>query len=612
MSLLHALRKPIITRVNDPSSQNRSGGQASLMDLIGPAHMEESAHAIQCGDSWMVLLECVGLPLQVSMAWMSFLTDLDRVHTYVWWVYEPVSDAEAQHILEASETAARETLIGDSSSSQAVDVRAEQGLADVANLRHAIAIGAERLVRVALMVAVTEASRDDAIARARQIQRAASTTGLHLQPMTFRQASAYAALVAGLPDLDHADAPLVSDVTGSVATTLLPVSMAPIRQATQRPIVWGFHLRTGEPVIWDRYQAVNPHALVIASSGSGKTYTVRGLIAQEWALGDPSHGLILIDPKFREYAELVGSLGGSYISFDTSGATAINPLDLPALHGERADQMPLEQLVIQQTAIVRALITQEWQESGLTIRPSDVMTVEQSILEAYHETLPHGHVPTLSDVQRIIARHAPVLADQMRVLTEGALGRLINRPSSLRDKDRLVGIDLSTLLSVDDPIMTRVLPSVVCVWAMMRGLSFARSHVVLDEAHILLRNPTGLRVVERMIRVGRSLGMQVTLISQSMIDFSEGLAQVLNENTATKLILGVGANAAQMIVTALNLPQGTDAYLSRCRLIPEFGSTGLLVTEQVMTPIVVRPWPDLIHRLSVGQRLPDEWKDGRR
>jgi hypothetical protein len=49
--------------------------------------------------------------------------------------------------------------------------------------------------------------------------------------------------------------------------------------------------RTGAPILWDRWKATNPHALIIAESGSGKTYMTSGLLAQELA---PSEDAVLL------------------------------------------------------------------------------------------------------------------------------------------------------------------------------------------------------------------------------------------------------------------------------------------------------------------------------
>jgi hypothetical protein len=41
-----------------------------------------------------------------------------------------------------------------------------------------------------------------------------------------------------------------------------------------------------EQLIWGRWAAANPHALIIAESGSRKTCAMSGLLAQELALGE--------------------------------------------------------------------------------------------------------------------------------------------------------------------------------------------------------------------------------------------------------------------------------------------------------------------------------------
>ena len=67
--------------------------------------------------------------------------------------------------------------------------------------------------------------------------------------------------------------------------------------------------RLNAPIIWDRWTATNPHALIIAESGSGKTYAVSGLITQELALEQDA--VLILDPKFQEYRQLVTALGGA-------------------------------------------------------------------------------------------------------------------------------------------------------------------------------------------------------------------------------------------------------------------------------------------------------------
>ncbi len=76
---------------------------------------------------------------------------------------------------------------------------------------------------------------------------------------------------------------------------------------------------------------------MIAESGSGKTYVTSGLLTQELALGEDA--LLILDPKFQEYRQLVTALGGAYISLSGKAGYHINPLELPRLSPERAQQV---------------------------------------------------------------------------------------------------------------------------------------------------------------------------------------------------------------------------------------------------------------------------------
>ena len=612
MALVDALRKPVIERVG--ATAVGAARAPSINRLLAPRVIDERRDMLNVGDSWYVFLEARDVPVAMSMAWMSGIAELDRPDVIVWWMIDAVPDAVAQRILTTSESAARDTMTAESGTTGAHDIQASQGYEAVIALRRAIAAGHERMVRFGLVVAVAGANEADARARAQRVRMAAAAASCALEPIPFEQYQAYVLLLNGWTRPQDPAPHALMDTTSSVATTFAPVWHAAPRQARRRmPLVWGVHVRTNEPIVWDRSTAVNPHALIVASSGSGKTYAMRGLIAQEWALsGSGDHDILIIDPKFREYRNLVLSLEGQYVSLDAG--VALNPLDLPRRPPTTSGDHSLsDRLVTQRATVVRAMIVHELHAHHFSVGPAGSMAVERAILAAYAErgiTDEHPYVdrddriPLLSDVQRHVRSEDPHLADQLSLFTEGAVGQLLNRPSAIDVHERLVGLDLSSVLASDDPMLARILSSATMIWVMTRALSSARRvHVVLDEAHVLLHHAASLRVLELLFRVGRSLGVQVTVITQSMSDVSEGFAAIMNENAATKLLLGVGANAARAVAEALNLQPSAAEYLAWCRLTPGVGSYALLLTEQQATPILIRPWAGLLHDVAIGRLI---------
>lgn len=613
MALIDALNKPIVQRIvvkDEPGS----GAGSPLNRIIAPRLIEEQREALCVGDTWYVFLEARDFPPAMTMAWLNAISELDHARIFCWWAALPIPNDTAQRILGARESAARDTLTAEYGSAAAHDVKANQGYESIVYMRRAIASGSDRLVRLGFIVAVAAPNEEEARTNAQRVRAAAAAAALMLAPIPFEQYAAYLLLLRGWHDQRAQTPCLQIDSSASVAATLAPTEHAAPRQRSMDiPIIWGVHVRTNETAAWDRTHAVNPHALIVASSGSGKTYAMRGLIAQEWALTDDSHHIFIIDPKFREYRNLVASLGGAYLSLDDRGEISLNPLELPRMSEERKRiaQSNGEQWVTQHATVVRTMIVQELNAHHYRITPSDAIAIERAIVESYAEygitddidSINRAEaMPTLGDVQRCLERSSPELARQFALFTEGAIGRLINRPSNISVNHRLIGFDVSSLLASDDPMMARVLPSVVMMWVMTRSLTSARrSHIILDEAHAILRHDSGMRIIERIFRVGRSLGMQATVITQSMLDVTGGFATIVNENAATKLILGIGANAAEIVAQSLNLTPSAKEYIAWCHLDKRVGSYALLITEAHATPILIRPWNGMMHQLAMGE-----------
>jgi len=603
--LRRALGKPIIVRA-DRTGAPQWMAMTPLTALIAPHSIEESALRIRCGDSWMALLEGQTLPNAMSFAWLTSMQALDRRGVTVFWRYRAISDRDAMRMLSASESAGRETLRSISDAG-AADIESSQGVEDIVRLRADIANGRDRLGHLHFVIAVAAPTPDALDRLVEDVRRSAATSNVRLDPTPFDQAMAYRLLLFG--SSDSWESPVYRfDTCASVCASMGPVIIGPPQQPRMGTVIWGVHARTGEPVLWDRRQASNPHALVIASSGSGKTYAVRALLAQEAVTSDER--IFIIDPKMREYRELTAALGGSYITLSSDGGASINPFELPRLSPARlqAAQNAKDRFLPQQGAMIRALIVQELAHYGMRLSPREYAILEQAILEAYAERgitddpqTFFTTMPTFSDVQRLLADVMPGVAAALDIFTMGTLGSLINRPSSISCDSQVTALDTSPLLASDDPVLTRVIPTVVMYWVVNRALSVDYgAHIVADEAHVIIGHESGMRVMERIFRIGRSLGIKATVITQSIQDVHHATARILSENAATKLLLGVSADAARVIASALSLPDEAMEYLSQCRLVPGVGSYALLVAESHMTPLLIRKWEEPLHRIASG------------
>ena len=172
---------------------------------------------------------------------------------------------------------------------------------------------------------------------------------------------------------------------------------------------------------------------------------------------------------------------------------------------------------------------------------------------------------------------------------------------------KLLGIDLDAILRADDELLTEVLITVTTDFLYQRALANPpgmRSEILLDEAHALLNHEVGQRVVNRIFRIGRSLGIACTVITQSIEDFqtSDVVRTILNL-AHTKLILGLGKNGEAVAETArvLQLNETQRSFLEGCGKGPGVGATGLLLVDGTAVPLFIKQLRPAQHNAVLGK-----------
>jgi type IV secretory pathway VirB4 component len=558
MSLRNALNKPIIEPRKRSNSAITGGmrvqnGATALIDLLAPDGVERRwNHMVQVGDSYVTTLELRGFPHVLPLAWLAEpVLGLDAPGITVHQRIVPVPDALARRILARSEDAALGTLAGDLQAGTNLDVDAQQGMEAAAALRRDLTAGADRMFQYAITITIAAPTPDELAARMDAVRLAAAQQGIQLAVARFQQWEGW---IGSLP-LGREELGLLHDTSGHAAAMGLPTGAPGLhKRAGGLPIVWGEYPRTGTPIIWDRWTATNPHGLVIAESGSGKTYAVSGLLAQELALGEDA--ILILDPKFQEYRQLVTALGGAYISLSGKAGYHINPLELPTLSPERAQAVAdlEEDLLGQRIGVVKALITRELKQMGTHVDAVGMAQIEEAIAAAYaaygitSDPRTFNRVmPTFSNVQVQLEAVDEELARAMTLFTRGAVGDLFNHPSNIPTDNALPALDLSALLRANDEVLERLIPVIVMdffVTVAINRPTGRRSHLVLDEAHALLHSEAGARTMQTIFRIGRSLQFKATVITQSLDDL-DGSEQtrVLLENAKTKLVLGLNRDS---------------------------------------------------------------------
>lgn len=352
---------------------------------------------------------------------------------------------------------------------------------------------------------------------------------------------------AALPDGVAAEPRDSADAGGAVALAPVPV-VVPLGEVSQ-------DATTGEPVIWALNAPGNsPHAAFMGGVGSGKTRTAAAMLRA--IRQQTSVPLLAFDFK--------GDMADENNRLDVVfGATVLTPPH---------QAVPLDVLAISdrsRTAI--ALAAQRLRDSLATLKGAGFGAVQKGLLGDAAERALATSVPCT--LPGILAALRNVYADQGRredgaIATLGDLCRfslfepqmppaeffarswIVRLTADLPD---LVKVSIVTLMT---DALDRYLNSLPDSSTDPAGNRALRALCVIDEAHRILGTP--LPGLSGLIRLSRSKGGSVMLISQGPDDFSSEDDEFLNEMglvvafrtnadpRAVRRILGAGANLATL------------------------------------------------------------------
>jgi hypothetical protein len=186
----------------------------------------------------------------------------------------------------------------------------------------------------------------------------------------------------------------------------------------------------------------------------------------------------------------------------------------------------------------------------------------------------------------------------------------------------VLGIDLSAFLDGNDATLRRVLPVLIadyCLSIAMHNAARKPMELIIDEAWTLLASEAGSSILEVISRIGRSLKVGATVITQQMREFlyrQVGDTLIPNlagrtylDNCETILLLrqlrparSSGAaeeNPIQLAAKHLGLTPADVLWLSRCQR-DEHGATGLLLLGRAPIRLRIPPLAQPLHNAVIG------------
>ncbi len=637
---------PVITRRSrqrgDPflalGDPQRARAVTTDADLIAPASVDRGAVTyVRSGQSYVRAFAVLQLPRQLRPGVLVGLMQLPGVHVTL--VNNPLPPAAAtEHLAQK----ARQLGV---SLAQGGDERADeaQALQDIRRVLRAVTAETSALHLVGLYLTVAGADLAELNARTRHLRAVCTDIQLHIVAC---DAQHWEGLVTTVP-LGYDQLRYLFETDTPTLARLLPAASATLQGGQGVPILYGVRAEgsgagqaVGAPVLLDRFALPSPHQATIAATGGGKTYQQAFALLQRFAHGNCD--ICVLDPKDQEYRTLLTDvLGGTYLVLSDQATVQFNPLALP--WGDAAVVARLTRIQVDlrahRASLVKQLVASESLVRGQPLSGRAEAQLEEAILACYaqrgitHDPATfHAAGPDLRTVAALLAERAadPTLRAALDLFTQGVLGRLLHGsqplpltipPSRLRRDVGVLGIDLSAFVQGQDQTLQRVIPALIADYfttVAMRGTG-RPMELIIDEAWAVLATAAGAQTIEMLARLGRALGVAVTVITQQIRELlvrrvgdqlvPNAAGRTFLDNCETILLLRqlrparVGASDADhpivQAATHLGLTPGEITWLSRCRRDAE-GVTGLLLVGREPIPLRIPRAPGPIHALIPG------------
>jgi hypothetical protein len=558
-------------RTRSHSRHSRAtGGGAQRGAAFTPDALAIGARHLEVGTEWVASFAVTGFPREVHPGWLApLLTYPGRLDVAVH--VEPIDPVTAAARLKKQlarlESGRRHTA----EHGRLIDPHVEAATEDAYDLSARVARGEGKLFRVGLYLtihATTQQALTDEVAAVRGL---CASLLLDAKHTTYRALQGW---VSTLPmGLDLIGMRRTFD-TAALATAFpftspdLPAA-DPTSVAAPAGVLYGYNVGSQGLVHWDRFGdgMHNHNAVILGRSGAGKSYLVKLELLRSLYRGIE---IAVIDPE-DEYARLARAVGGTYVHLGAKGVR-LNPFDLPIHTGPDGRRTAPQDAPQQRSMTLHTVITVLLRAE---LTAAEHAALGQALSATYQQvgisddprtwTRPAPTLRTLRD--QLAANgavgdtHAAELAARLHPFVDGAFAGLFDGPTTTIPQGHLVVFSLRDL--PDEVKAIGTLLTLDAVWRRVSNPTIRRRRlVVVDEAWLLMQDPTGARFLHRMAKASRKHWAGLTVATQDTADvLGSDLGKAVVANAATQILLRQASQAIDEITHTFDLSAGERQFL---------------------------------------------------
>ena len=542
-----------------------------LKNIIAPSGLEINSNFLKLGNLYGKSFFIFSYPSYLDFGWLNEIINLERIFD-IGIFFHPidVSSALKQLRKKAAQIAAQIAELEEKGYVR--DPELEAAYQNIERLRDALQKAQEKLFRVGFYLTLWAESLEELEAAEKEISLLLEGKLIYLKPAVFLQwEGAESCFPLGLDKIK------VHNVLDTLpASTFFP--FVSLTLCSDEGVLYGINLHNSTPVILDRFSLENANMLIFAQSGAGKSYfakleTIRSLMRDI--------EVIIIDPE-KEYKDLAFALDGDFFDISIASDYKINPFDLPKASPDESNEEILKSNILTLVGLLKLMLKE--------IPPEKEPLLYQALEKVYElrDITPKtdfskiSQYPLLSDLEAILEgmEGGKELAQRLYPYTKGVYAGFLNRPTTIKIKNRLVVFSLRDLEEELRPIAMYLILNFI--WDSIRS-DVKKRIVLIDEAWWMMKYSDSASYLSGLVKRARKYLLGITTITQNISDFlNSPYGMPIITNSSIQFLLKNSPANSKLIAKTLGLSEVERRLLERFEV-----GEGLLLTSLGHVPIKV-------------------------
>ena len=524
-------------------------GEVALRDIIAPASMRVQSDHIELNGMWIRTIFLANYPRYINVGWFSPIINLSATMD-IGMFYYPVDSGIILNQLKKKVGNLEAQLIEDQEKGAPRDPLRETALRDIEQLRDALTQGTEKFFQYSLYITLYAKEKQELDKLSEQVENIFGSKMVLTRRSLWQMEQGFNSTLPIAND----ELSVGVNLNSSPAASSFPFVSSDL--TSDSGILYGVNRHNNSLILFDRFSLPNANSVVFATSGAGKSYSVKLEVLRSMMMGTD---VIIIDPE-REYEHLCEAVGGTYINISLSSDSKVNPFDLPAAIGDQSSASDI---------IRSAVITLK----GLTrLMLGNLTNEEDSIIDrALIETYAKKDITSQSDLSSVLPplmqdfgevlegmQGGMSLSERLKKYISGTFAGLLNEPTNVDVNNQLVVFSVRDL---EDELRPMAVYTIVNhIWNIVRS-SMKKRILVIDEAWWLMQHEDSAKFIFALVKRARKYYLGVTTITQDVNDFlGSAYGQAIVTNSALQLLLKQSPASIDNVVKTFLLTEG-EKYL---------------------------------------------------